>query len=196
MRGTRWMMVALCLGALSMMIAAMSMAGLKSRSAQSSRADRIEHGRYLVSVAGCNDCHTPGTFYGAPDTLRQLSGSELGWEGPWGVSYPRNITPDVETGIGNWTEAQIVTAIRTGQRPDKSLLLPPMPWPMYAHLSDEDAYAIAAYLKSIPAVSHRAPHVQSPGKPATGARLSFPPPPMWDVKHLPPPVAMNASTVK
>ncbi len=196
MRWTRWMIVALCLGALCIMIAAMSMAGLKSRSAPSSRADRIEHGRYLVSVAGCNDCHTPGSLYGAPDTLRLLSGSELGWEGPWGVSYPRNLTPDPTTGIGRWTEEQIVTAIRTGQRPDKSPLLPPMPWTQYAHLSDEDAYSIAAYLKSIPAVSHHAPSVQPPTKPATGARLSFPSPPLWDVMHLPPPVAVSVATAK
>jgi len=191
MRWTRWMTVALCLGALTLMISALSFAGLKSGSAQTSRADRIERGRYLSVVAGCNDCHTPGTFYGAPDTARLLSGSELGWEGPWGVSYPRNLTPDVETGIGSWTEEQIVTAIRTGQRPDKSPLLPPMPWPQYAHMSDADAYALAAYLKSIPAVRHKAPAQQLPGKAATGVRLSFPPPPAWDAMHLQPPLAAN-----
>ncbi|HEU4765605.1 MAG TPA: hypothetical protein VFT93_08150, partial [Candidatus Eisenbacteria bacterium] len=47
----------------------------------------VQRGQYLVTVLGCHDCHTPGTLYGAPDMSRQLSGSELGWQGPWGVSY-------------------------------------------------------------------------------------------------------------
>src|SRR5689334_8822018 len=53
-------------------------------------------GGYLVSIAGCNDCHTPGTFYGAPDHARLLSGSEMGWAGPWGTVYAANLTPDRE----------------------------------------------------------------------------------------------------
>jgi len=115
-----------------------------------------------------------------------LSGSELGWEGPWGVTYPRNLTTDAETGIGSWTEEQIVTAFRTGQRPDKSPLLPPMPWPAYAHMSDDDAYALAAYIKSLPPIRHQAPDRLPPGK-GKGPRLSFPPPPAWDAQNLPPP---------
>ena len=148
-----------------------------------SRAQQIKLGERLAFVGGCNDCHTPGTFYGNPDPKRTLSGSELGWEGPWGVTYPRNLTPDKETGIGTWTEEDIVRAIKTGQRPDKSPLLPPMPWPMYAHMTDEEAYAVAAYLKSIPPVKHKVPDRQPPGGKATGPRLTFPPPPDWDMQH-------------
>ena len=142
--------------------------------------DPIARGRYLTTIMGCNDCHTPGTFYGAPDYSRQLSGSELGWVGPWGVSFPRNLTPDVETGIGRWSEKQIVDALRTGVRPDGSTLAPPMPWPMYANLSDADAYAIAAYLKKLPAVSHRSPDRIAPGVEYAGGAMRFPPPPAWD----------------
>jgi mono/diheme cytochrome c family protein len=154
---------------------------------------KIARGRYISQISACNDCHTPGGLYGAPDTTRLLSGSELGWQGPWGVSYPRNLTPDPETGIGSWTEEQIMTAFRTGHRPDGSPLLPPMPWPMYAHLSDEDAAALAAYLKSIPPVKHKAPAVIPPGQPATGPMLTFPPPPEWDARNLPPPSSTPAT---
>src|SRR2546428_607543 len=59
---------------------------------------KVARGAYLVSFAGCDDCHSPGALYGFPDSTRRLSGSELGWQGPWGVSYGRNLTPDQETG--------------------------------------------------------------------------------------------------
>jgi mono/diheme cytochrome c family protein len=91
--------------------------------------DSIARGRYLVTISGCNDCHTPGYLYGVPDTTRLLSGSEVGWQGPWGVSYARNLTPDSTTGIGTWTSEQIVNAIRAGLRPDGSPIPPAaMPW--------------------------------------------------------------------
>jgi mono/diheme cytochrome c family protein len=143
-------------------------------------ADKVARGAVLVWSSGCVDCHTPGTFYGAPDTTRMLSGSELGWEGPWGVTFPRNLTPDQATGIGSWTEDQIVAALRTGHRPDGSVLLPPMPWQAYSHMPDDDAYAVAAYLKSIPPIDHKAPDKLPPGTKSTLPVLSFPPPPAWD----------------
>ncbi len=102
------------------------------------------------------------------------------------MSYARNLTPDQATGIGSWTEEQIVTAIRAGRRPDGSPLLPPMPWPDFAHFTDDDAHAIAAFLKSIPPVSHKAPDRIPPGVKVTGPALVFPPPPAWDAKNLPP----------
>jgi mono/diheme cytochrome c family protein len=147
----------------------------------------VERGRHLALVTGCNDCHTPGGMFGAPDGQRALSGSELGWRGPWGVSYPRNLTPDTETGIANWSADQIVTAIRTGQRPNGTTIAPPMPWPSYAALSDEEAYAIAAYVKSLPPVYHRAPVAIGPAAPMppNAVVVAFPPPPAWDVMQTP-----------
>ena len=142
--------------------------------------EQLERGHYLVLITGCNDCHTPGYFYGAPDTTRALSGSELGWKGPWGVSYPRNLTPDPQTGIAAWSESDIVTAIRTGKRPDGRMLMPPMPWPDFANLTDADAAAIAKYLKSIPPVSHKAPDILGPDAIPTGSVFVIPPPPAWD----------------
>jgi mono/diheme cytochrome c family protein len=146
-------------------------------------AEKVKRGEYLTTVIGCNDCHTPGTLYGAPDFTRTLSGSELGWRGPWGVTFAANITPDPETGIGKWSEAEIVNCIRTGQRPDGRVLLPPMPYQDFAHLSDADAYAIAAFLKSIPAVKHMNLGPVAPGHAVTGSIIDFPPPSMWDVPH-------------
>jgi hypothetical protein len=74
----------------------------------------VERGKYLAVLAGCNDCRTPGFFLGAPDTAKYLGGSDVGFEIPGlGVFPGRNITPDKETGIGNWTDNQIATALTT-----------------------------------------------------------------------------------
>ena len=160
-----------------------------------SPAAKVARGKYLVSVLACNDCHTPGGLYGAPDMTRMLSGSELGWTGPWGTSYPANLTPDPQTGIGNYTEDDIVAAIRTGHKKSGVPILPPMPWPVYANLTDEDAYAVAAYVKSIPPVVHAVPTNLPAGKKAPAA-LVFPPPPAWDAPKGPPPGAPPADTTK
>ena len=149
--------------------------------------EKIARGKVISYTSACHDCHTPGGLYGSPDSTRMLSGSELGWEGPWGISFPRNLTPDMETGIGSWSEDDIVTAIRTGVRPDHTPIMPPMPWPMYSHLSDDDAHALAAFLKSIPAVHHKAPDRIPPGTANTSSHVTFPPPPAWDALNLPKP---------
>jgi hypothetical protein len=121
-----------------------------------------------------------------------LSGSELGWAGPWGVTYPRNLTPD-STGLAGWTDEQIVTAVREGRRPDGSPILPPMPWPGYASMPDADAFALAAYIKSLPPIHHKAPDRLPPGATPPPATLVFPPPPAWDGQNLPPPPAAPAA---
>ena len=143
-------------------------------------AAQVERGKYLATAGGCHDCHTPGYLYGAPDYNRALSGSELGWQGPWGTSYPRNLTPDVETGLGRYSADEIVAAIKGGKRLDGTPMLPPMPWQNYATLTDEDLHALAAYLKSLPPVKHAAPDVVPPGKKPAGPVLAFPAPPAWD----------------
>jgi mono/diheme cytochrome c family protein len=145
-----------------------------------SAADPVKHGEYLVQTIGCGHCHTPGGIYGEPDPTRLLSGSEVGWKGRWGVSYPANLTPDSATGIGQWSEDQIVTTLRTLKRPDGTTLHLPMPWNHFVYLSESDARAIAAYLKSIPAVTHKVPDYVAPGGKAKGAVIEFPPPPPWD----------------
>jgi mono/diheme cytochrome c family protein len=117
---------------------------------------QVARGRYLVVISGCSDCHTPGALLGAPDMKRYLGGSDVGFSIPGaGIFLGQNLTPDKETGIGSWTSDQIVTAIRTGKTPNGKDLSPVMPFPALSHLTDEDAQAIVAFLKSIPAVDHK-----------------------------------------
>ena len=145
----------------------------------------VHRGEYLVAITGCNDCHTPGALFGAPDFKRALSGSELGWRGPWGVSYASNLTPDPETGIGTWTDAEIERALRSGVKKDGSPIAPPMPWPDFARLSPEDMTAMIAYLRSLSPVSHKNLGPVPPGRAATGSIITLPAPSAWDVPKPP-----------
>jgi hypothetical protein len=152
---------------------------------QVSKDSLINRGRYLVTTIGCGDCHSPkimGPRGPEPDPNRLLSGhpsdmpngfvdtaSLKSWAlfnhsltacvGPWGISYAANLTSD-STGIGNWTEDQFVKCIREGK--SKGLdgarpLLPPMPWPNFAQLTDIDLKSIFAYLKSTKPVKNVVP---------------------------------------
>jgi mono/diheme cytochrome c family protein len=95
-----------------------AVAGLVSVTSASAQQSQVERGKYLVMLGSCTDCHTPGYFFGKPDMARYLGGSEVGFEIPGlGAFHGPNLTPDSETGLGNWTIAQIVTAIQTGKRP-------------------------------------------------------------------------------
>lgn len=186
--------VRLSLALLLVVLVAASLASLScstakqdSTAAVPASVDPVARGRYLTTIMSCNDCHTPGTFYGAPDTTRRLSGSDLGWVGPWGVVHARNLTPD-STGIGAWSKEQIVHALRTGNTPDGRQLAPIMPWMNFADILDEnDAMAIASYLKSLPPVHHVNLPVIPPGQKPTGNNIVFPPPPAWDAQNLPAP---------
>jgi mono/diheme cytochrome c family protein len=118
----------------------------------------VERGKYLVTIASCNDCHTPGYFLGKPDLSRRLAGSDVGFTIPGaGAFVGRNLTPDKETGLGNWTDDQIVSAITAGVRPDGRRLAPIMPWRGLSHLSSDDAHAIVAYLRSLPPIRNAVP---------------------------------------
>ncbi len=138
---------------------------------------QIERGRYLVQIAGCGDCHTPGHFLGAPDMERLLGGSDVGFEVPGvGIVYGPNLTPDKATGLGSWSKDQIVAAIRTGATPEGRGLVPVMPWPNLAALSDDDAYAIVAFLQSLDPVSQNVPGPIPPGQPAPSFVMRVVPP--------------------
>jgi len=142
-----------------------------SYAAGSADADRVARGAYLTTTSLCNDCHTPGYLLGHPDDSRHLAGTDVGFEIPGlGYFYGPNLTPDRDTGLGNWSEDEIVTALRTGVRPDGRVLAPIMPWMTFASLSDEDAYAIAAYLKSL------TPYRYEDEPPPTGADATPPAP--------------------
>ncbi|HMA13543.1 MAG TPA: c-type cytochrome, partial [Kiloniellaceae bacterium] len=106
----------------------------------------LERGTYLMQgIVACGNCHTPK----GPDG--ELPGMELAggflMEDAAFTAYAPNITPDVATGIGGWTDAQIVAAIREGRRPDGTIIGPPMPIALYRQMSDRDVEAIVAYIR-------------------------------------------------
>ncbi len=149
-------------------------------------------GAYLVATIGCADCHSPkimGEQGPIPDPDRQFSGHPEGEvlppynpaqlqgyvlfnmgltaaTGPWGTTFAANLTPD-ETGIGNWSEAQFIRAMKEGQW--KGLegtrkLLPPMPWVNYSELSDADLKSIFIYLRTLKPVKNTVPlHIPPAG---------------------------------
>lgn len=117
----------------------------------------LERGKYLMEgVVACGNCHYARGDKGQPLFDKGLSGGMLFDEPPF-QAYAANITPDRDTGIGKWTDAQLAKAIREGVRPDKSIIGPPMPIGFYRHLSDGDLAAIIAYLRAQPAVRNEVP---------------------------------------
>lgn len=126
----------------------------------------VERGAYIVNaISHCGDCHTPTTEQGAPDMSMQLAGA---FNPGLGGVIP-NITPDAETGIGNWTETEIATFLQTGQRPDGSQVGGLMAQIIdlgVGEITDQDASAVAAYLKTVPAVANE---VQAPPEMEVGA---------------------------
>jgi mono/diheme cytochrome c family protein len=114
----------------------------------------LERGKYLMSsIVACGNCHTQNTPQGPMPGMEFAGGTKF-QEG-FGISYASNITPDPETGIGKWTDAQIIAAIREGKRPDGSIIGPPMPIELYHGLSDDDVKAIVAYLRSVKPVVNK-----------------------------------------
>jgi mono/diheme cytochrome c family protein len=136
--------------------AVLGVASIVTASAETLR----ERGAYLVTTVGsCGNCHSPRDPAGNIIPDAELSGGFTfdTHEPGIGIITPPNITPDKDTGIGTWSEADIVNALRNGKRPDGSLIGPPMPIPVYRQLSDSDARAIAVYLKSLKPIRHAVP---------------------------------------
>jgi len=85
------------------------------------------------------------------------------WAGPWGVSFTANLTPDKETGLGKWTLRNFIETIRTGRHLGRGrVILPPMPIPMYKHMTDEDLEAVFVYLQSIKPIENKVPEPRPP----------------------------------
>lgn len=158
----------------------------------------IERGKYLVTISGCHDCHTPKVMSPSgvpelnmelalsghpadaryptwkPEDLQQNNAIALtdpmlsSWAGPWGVSFAANLTPDKETGLAEWTEDTFIQAMRTGKhqgQPNGRDILPPMPWPGVAQMTDDDLKAVFAYLHSLPPVKNQVPFPVPPSAP-------------------------------
>ena len=152
-------------------------------------------GEYLVTVLGCGDCHTPlklGPNGPEPDPRRLLSGhpedfvltsapdlGASGWvwagagtntafAGPWGITYAPNLTPDTASGLGTWSEEMFVAAMREGKKGGTGRsILPPMPWPAYSNLTDDDLEAMFAYLKTLEPISNHVPDWRPPAEPVS-----------------------------
>jgi mono/diheme cytochrome c family protein len=149
----------------------------------------VERGKYLVTIASCNDCHTPlkmGPNGPAPDMSRMLSGHPEGmamppspklampwmvagaatmtaWTGPFGTTFTANLTPDSATGLGKYSEADFIKALRTGTMLGMNrAIMPPMPVDYVKQMTDDDLKAVYAYLRSIPAIKNKVPDYMPP----------------------------------
>ncbi|HTW52106.1 MAG TPA: cytochrome c [Stellaceae bacterium] len=116
--------------------------------------DAIKHGAYLAAAAGCDNCHTDSKNGGAPYAGGRVLAGEFG-----AIPAP-NITPDIATGIGGWSDADFIRAMRWGIAPDGTHYVPAFPFPYFARLSDDDLADLKVYLDSLKPVSHlvAAPH--------------------------------------
>lgn len=180
--------------------AAFTLALTPAANAADSKASAAQaaRGKYLVNTSGCHDCHTPfkmGVNGPEPDMSRMLSGhpealqmppvpalppgpwlvvsaaTNTAHAGPWGVSFTANLmTPDADTGMGQWSVNDFKQTIRTGRHMGRGrAVLPPMPIPVYNNFSDADLEAIYAYLRTIPVVKNRVPEPWAPTAAATTA---------------------------
>jgi len=117
----------------------------------------LERGTYLMqSIVACGNCHTPKGPKGEIPGM-ELAGMAPFEKAPGFDANAPNITPDPETGIGTWTDEQIIASIREGKRPDGSIIGPPMPIGLYRGLSDKDVEAIVAYLRNVKPVKNEIP---------------------------------------
>lgn len=173
-------------------VAACKSSASDKKAVPAAAANPVARGAYLVNGMGCDDCHSPKRMgprgpeviaelrfsgYPASRPIQQPDGGDLkkgfvlmgpdntSSVGPWGTSFAANISGDA-TGIGGWTEAQFLTAMKEGKSKGiaaNRMLLPPMPWTVYRNLSDDDLKAIFAFLKASPAVRNVVPAPLPPG---------------------------------
>lgn len=132
----------------------------------SSAKDVVERGRYLVGVGACHDCHTPGFNEAAGKVPRSqwLIGSTVGFQGPWGTSYPVNLRLYVQ----NLSEAQWLARVRQPMRP-------PMPWFNLRDMNDNDLVAMYRFMRSLGPIGEPAPVAAAPGHKVTTPYFDFVP---------------------
>jgi mono/diheme cytochrome c family protein len=140
------------------------------------QSDAVAQGKYLTTVAGCIDCHTPYpadfnpasltsldvlySLAGGADKTRLFAGGQPFDLGPLGVVFSKNLTPDPETGLGNWTDDEIKTAFQTGVSKDGLHLFPVMPFHTLNGMADSDASAVVAFLRTLAPVKNAVPRTQ------------------------------------
>jgi hypothetical protein len=138
-------------------------------SGKAAPASPVEHGRYLVRITGCNDCHTDGysqTGGNIPEK-QWLMGSRLGWRGPWGTTYPPNLRLFMQT----MTEAQWLKLARS------ATYRPPMPWVSLHNMSPKDLAAIYRFIRYLGPAGTPAPAFVPPNQQPGGPVVQFPAPP-------------------
>lgn len=149
-------------------LCALSVLPLAAGAAQSDPAQskQIDRGRYLVKIAGCNDCHTPGYAQtgGKVPEAQWLTGDALGWRGPWGTTYPSNL----RMYMSSLSETQWVQRAKTMQT------RPPMPWFALRDMSEQDLKALYHYVRSLGPGGQAAPAYVPPGKEPRTPYVQFP----------------------
>ena len=110
---------------------------------------QIERGKYLATAANCQSCHTRARG--------EAFAGGLAFTTDFGTIYSTNITPDRETGIGNWSEVDFERALRSGEGPDGKHYYPAFPYTAFTGMSDDDVSALYAYLMSVPAANATTP---------------------------------------
>lgn len=135
--------------------------------AENSEAVSIERGRYLVKIAGCNDCHTPGygMLNGQVPESQWLTGDVVGWKGPWGTTYSTNL----RILFSSLSEQDWITFVRTGQA------RPPMPWYVLKQMTEVDLRSLYRFIRSLGAAGGKAPEYLAPGKEPVQPFIEFPP---------------------
>jgi mono/diheme cytochrome c family protein len=133
---------------------------------QPRRDSSVDRGRYLVRLGGCNDCHTPGypQSDGATPEAQWLTGNAVGFQGPWGTSYPANLRLVVQ----GLTESQWISRCRQPMRP-------PMPWFNLKAMSDADLRAMYRFIKRLGPAGEAAPTAAGPGETVMTPYIDFVP---------------------
>jgi len=178
--------------AIAATLATLVLVAVPRASAAEPAPSKAARGQYLVSTSGCHDCHTPfklGPNGAEPDMSRALSGhpeslvmpaapqlppgpwlvtiaaTNTAFAGPWGVSFTANLTPDADTGLGQWTLQNFMDTIRTGRHLGRGRpVLPPMPIPVYNNFTDDDLEAVYSYLRTIQPIRNRVPEPLPPAQ--------------------------------
>jgi cytochrome c553 len=191
MKTTEFAVTTAIIAAAIILTALLSTASLRAATGggEQGKAAQVARGKYLVDIMGCHDCHTPmklgpngpewdhsRALSGHPEDLvmpaapaqqmpwmASMASTMTAWNGPWGTSFTRNLTPDKETGLGDWTVEEFIATMKTGRERGKGRpVLPPMPVQNLAALSDEDIRSLFAYLQSLKPIKNRTPQPIEP----------------------------------
>lgn len=151
---------------ISSLVAGAAIAQQKAEKKLSAEAAR---GKYLIQIAGCNDCHTPGYVQsgGKVPENQWLKGDVLGWRGPWGTTYPANLRLKLQ----QLSEEQWVKFAKTAE------LRPPMPWFNLHAMTAQDLRAVYRFVKHLGPTGEAAPAYLPPGQEPQGPYVQFPAPP-------------------